>query len=85
MIFGLCVIDVGISQKPDLGLVYQWTQLEFDYPNAKARQDDIDSGNFDPTSAAPIDVDVHYSCMFFLLFFFFVRRKVEFCFFRCSE
>ncbi|XP_063904231.1 protein yellow-like isoform X2 [Zophobas morio] len=61
MIFGLCVIDVGISQKPDLGLVYQWTQLEFDYPNAKARQDDIDSGNFDPTSAAPIDVDVHYS------------------------
>ncbi|NP_001161913.1 yellow-e3 precursor [Tribolium castaneum] len=60
-VFGICAIDAAYPLKPDLAIVYQWSQLEFDYPSIEDRQADIDAGNFIPGKPAPIDVDVHYS------------------------
>ncbi|XP_018320375.1 major royal jelly protein 1 isoform X2 [Agrilus planipennis] len=44
----------GISE------VFQWSQLEFDYPSERDRQQDIASGIFEPGHPTPIDVDVYY-------------------------
>jgi hypothetical protein len=61
LVFGLCTIDPGFGEKPELGLVYQWSQLEFDYASPSARQADIDDKTFIPGQSTPIDVDVHYA------------------------
>jgi hypothetical protein len=61
LVFGLCTIDPGFGEKPELGLVYQWSQLEFDYASPSARQADIDDKTFIPGQPTPIDVDVHYA------------------------
>nr|ATB56353.1 yellow-d2 [Leptinotarsa decemlineata] len=44
----------------DLKVLYQWSQLEFDYLSEYERKTDIDTGNFIPGQIAPIDTDVHY-------------------------
>lgn len=54
-------IQPTYSEKPDLKSIFEWSQLEFDYPSESSRQADIDSGIFIPGVPAPIDVDVYYS------------------------
>lgn len=39
--------------------LYQWTQLEFDYPNEDARQSAIKSGEFNNGQIFPVDIDVY--------------------------
>ncbi|XP_011298960.1 major royal jelly protein 3 [Fopius arisanus] len=41
-----------------LRLIYSWKSLEFDYPNAIARQTAVERGEFTPGDPVPIDVDV---------------------------
>lgn len=61
MALNLCSIwDSGWTTRPELGPVYQWYNLEFDYPSEIERQEDIRDGTFKPGVPAPIDVDVHY-------------------------
>lgn len=38
--------------------IFQWTQVEYKYPNQEERQKDIENENFIPGSPAIIDVDV---------------------------
>lgn len=62
ILFGICIPPfINSSQDASFRPVYEWSQLEFDYPSEQARQQDISSGNFIPGVAAPIDVDVYYS------------------------
>ncbi|KAK4874683.1 hypothetical protein RN001_014043 [Aquatica leii] len=61
--FGLCSITIlpkTRAQDP-LTTLYQWGNLEYDYPNESERQHAIDSGEFVPENGAPIDVDMYYS------------------------
>lgn len=64
MVFGICssVLSPGsVAEKPQLAPVYQWNQLEFDYPSSAARQAAILEKTYEPGHPAPIDVDVHYA------------------------
>lgn len=40
--------------------IFEWNELDFDYPSPAQRQHDIDTGVFIPGIPAPIDMDVHY-------------------------
>ncbi|KAF5288324.1 hypothetical protein FQR65_LT12058 [Abscondita terminalis] len=60
--FGFCSITFfpWTQAQDPLTTVYQWGNLEFDYPSEDARQQAITSGEFVPANGAPIDVDVYY-------------------------
>lgn len=62
----LCLLYTNVysivpTHKKDFTVLYEWTQLEFDYPTPYERQLDIQNGNFLPTKIGPIDTDVYYS------------------------
>ncbi|KAJ8984319.1 hypothetical protein NQ317_012537, partial [Molorchus minor] len=63
LILGICSTGIHhvFTAKPNFDVVYQWNQLEYDYHSEYDRQADIDTGNFIPGKAAPIDVEVYYS------------------------
>ncbi|KAJ8942943.1 hypothetical protein NQ314_009855 [Rhamnusium bicolor] len=63
LFFGLCGVSMNSvsAAKPNLDIVHQWSQLEFDYQSDYDRQADIDMGVFIPGQPAPIDTDVYYS------------------------
>lgn len=44
----------------DISTVIQWRRLQFAYRTETERQNDINSGAYDPDTPAPIDVDVYY-------------------------
>ncbi|KAG5883313.1 hypothetical protein JTB14_008600 [Gonioctena quinquepunctata] len=62
LILGLCNTSAYLSpgRTIDPEVIFQWSQLEFDYASESDRQADIDNGTFIPGTPAPIDVDVHY-------------------------
>nr|XP_023012025.1 major royal jelly protein 3-like [Leptinotarsa decemlineata] len=62
LLLGVCSIVVrsSLAANEDLKVIFQWSQVEFDYPSESIRQDDIDSGNFMPGNAVTIDVDIYY-------------------------
>ncbi|CAG9773981.1 unnamed protein product [Ceutorhynchus assimilis] len=63
-VLGICTTTIPApiqSASPNLRLISQWNQLEFDYATLQDRQHDIDIGLFTPGTIAPIDVDVFYS------------------------
>lgn len=62
LVLGLCgAIGPTYSETPNLKVVHEWGQLEFDYPSASEREKDIQDGLFTPGVIAPIDMDVYYS------------------------
>ncbi|XP_074031981.1 major royal jelly protein 9 isoform X2 [Leptinotarsa decemlineata] len=62
LLLGVCSTAVrsSLAANEDLKVIFQWSQVEFDYPSESIRQADINSGNFMPGRPAPIDVDIHY-------------------------
>ncbi|XP_050511660.1 major royal jelly protein 1 isoform X5 [Diabrotica virgifera virgifera] len=51
----------GVSSLSDkFKILFQFKQLDFEYPTAAARKSDIDAGLFIPGKPAPIDTDVYY-------------------------
>lgn len=45
-----------------LDSIREWKQLDFNFPNPRARADAIQKGTFVQRNAVPIDVDVDYQC-----------------------
>ncbi|KAB0793471.1 hypothetical protein PPYR_13091 [Photinus pyralis] len=63
IIFGLCHVSLfpQTDAEGQVTAVYQWTNLEYDYPSESARRQAINSKEFVPENGFPIDVDVHYT------------------------
>ncbi|KAF5274198.1 hypothetical protein FQA39_LY07302 [Lamprigera yunnana] len=61
--FGLCSISTIPRTKANdvLTTMYQWGNLEYDYPSEAARTNAIKSGEFIPENGAPIDIDIYYA------------------------
>lgn len=61
VVLGLCgVVAPTFSETPNLKLVFEWGQLEFDYATPADREHDVETGIFTPGVIAPIDMDVYY-------------------------
>ncbi|XP_060523184.1 uncharacterized protein LOC132700082 [Cylas formicarius] len=54
------VISFCATSARNLITLYEWSQVEYDYPSESARQRDIDSGNFKEGNPVPFDVDVFH-------------------------
>lgn len=39
-------------------VAYQWKSIDFEYPDGRSRDHSINSGEFVPGNAVPLDVDV---------------------------
>lgn len=52
---------VAFSKDAELKLANEWKSIDFDFPSDKSRRDALDSGEFIPGNAVPIDVDIYYS------------------------
>jgi hypothetical protein len=50
--------------KPELKLVNEWKNIDFNFPSEKQRQDAIAKREFVLGNAVPIDVDVFYKGKF---------------------
>ncbi|KAK5640789.1 hypothetical protein RI129_009336 [Pyrocoelia pectoralis] len=63
IIFGMCHVSFfpQINAEGELTSVYQWTNLEYDYPSESARRQAINNKEFILENGAPLDVDVHYT------------------------
>lgn len=59
IVFSLLVLAFN-CQQPDLRLVKDWKQLDFNFPNPQDRAAAVSKGFFVPKNVFPIDVDVDY-------------------------
>lgn len=55
----------GLAQKSGLNLVFQWNELDWDYPTQRDREIAIERREFIPGQLTPIDTDVYYSGLHF--------------------
>lgn len=49
-----------IAQLPNLNVVSEWKELEYEFCTVEDKQAAIDSGTYIPGNGVPIDVAVHY-------------------------
>ncbi|XP_060523183.1 uncharacterized protein LOC132700081 [Cylas formicarius] len=62
-LLAICASCVAVHQRPalkNLKLLYEWSQLEFDYQSDAAREADIKSGNFVKGQVQPFDVQGYF-------------------------
>lgn len=57
----LIIAKCARTQYTQLGLIAQWSEMEFAFPSADHRQVAIYQRKYVPGNAVPIDVDVDYS------------------------
>lgn len=55
------VFSSSLAQFPNLNVVSEWKELEYEFPSSEAKQAAIDSDVYIPGNGVPIDVAVHYS------------------------
>lgn len=53
----------------NLRLLSQWKELEFEFPTPELRQYAISNGQYVRGNSVPIDVDVDYSGIIYILYF----------------
>lgn len=60
LVFFACVSAIFGQRRPELNIIREWRQMDFNFPSSSERANAISKGLFIPSNVVPIDVDVDY-------------------------